>query len=578
MKPRILYAATFTFLSLSGGRFSATFMEHELQFSENWMIGGAMALQILAHSLMSSWFGTVADSWEASRSIGGDAGSNADSSEIFAKFIFLRKGRMLMMICGLSLSACSILLHIPGTLWMSWKSTGVEDNSPLPDVILVYHLVLRAFYAMGIAACIPVLDGLTLAQLEEEGRESADYGKERVYGALSWGLAHIFFGPAIDHFGFKTIYATTILSFFSCCAVFYFYAKSLSKCGRNSCEGMYDGLSDIRDASQQFDNNEPTGLEMGVTNDEINKAKKDRQLVSVEPLSCKECNVDDFHENEMSSDIFNNESSHENHQQLKPTLALLLRILFQQKSPLLNFSYVVALFTLYIGMSVVENLIFIYFEFLGGSYTLCGLTVMVTVIFELPIFHYAPKILAIASPVWMFQCGCLAYIVRTVGYSFVPRSHPYLVLFLEPLHGVTIGFVKTGSVAFADTWVPKGYEASGQGFLSLIMGMGQFLGLCTGMFLEGRVLYRVLAGIVSAGSIILAIGQHVTTKQSQSIQQESESTGEDVLNNERCKAEQTSEAKITCTNVPNTVRSKLGLNRGQHAKYNRLSYKTKQSF
>jgi len=50
-----------------------------------------MALQILAHSLMSSWFGTVADSWEASRSIGGDAGSNADSSEIFAKFIFLRK-------------------------------------------------------------------------------------------------------------------------------------------------------------------------------------------------------------------------------------------------------------------------------------------------------------------------------------------------------------------------------------------------------------------------------------------------------------------------------------------------------
>ncbi len=395
----------------------------------------------------------------------------------------------------------------------------------------------------------------------------------RVIGALSWGLAHILFGPAIDRFGFKVVYATTILSFFSCCFVFYFYANSLSKRERNSCDGNYDGLNNTNDESQQVQDCETTGLEMGETNDKNTTVNKDFKDASIKTVPGEECNGDDFEENEMDGN-FNHKPSENNNDQQKPTLAVLLRILFQQKSPFLNVSYVVALFTLYIGMSVVENLIFIYFEFLGGSYTLCGLSVIVTVIFELPIFHYAPKILALASPVWMFQWGCLAYIVRTVGYSFVPKSHPYLVLFLEPLHGVTIGFVKTGSIAFADMWVPKGYEASGQGFLSTIMGMGQFLGLCTGMILEGRVLYRVLAGIVSAGSIILAAGQHVTVTRIH----ESESTREDIFEIERCRIEQTPEAKNSYTNVQDSVGSKLGLNRCQCAKYNRLNYKSKQSF
>ena len=44
------------------------------------------------------------------------------------------------------------------------------------------------------------------------------------------------------------------------------------------------------------------------------------------------------------------------------------------------------------------------------------------------------------------------------------------------------------------------------------MGLGQFFGLCIGGLLEGRVLYRVLAGIVSWGGVILAIGHHVSTR------------------------------------------------------------------
>jgi cyanate permease len=170
------------------------------------------------------------------------------------------------------------------------------------------------------------------------------------------------------------------------------------------------------------------------------------------------------------------------------------------------------MFLLYTGMAVVENLIFLYFEFLGGSYSMCGITVAVTVLFELPLFHYAPEVLRrLKSPVWLFQFGCIAYVIRVVGYSLIPIHHPYWTLILEPLHGVTIGFVTVGCVAFAAEWVPSGYEASGQGFLSMIRGLGQFVGLCIGGFLEGRILYRILAAIVTVGSVILAISNHITT-------------------------------------------------------------------
>ena len=162
---------------------------------------------------------------------------------------------------------------------------------------------------------------------------------------------------------------------------------------------------------------------------------------------------------------------------------------------------------------VVENLIFLYFEWLGGTSKMEGFTVIVTVIFELPIFHYASSMLLwLGSPSTMLQWASLAYITRVIGYSFIPKDHPNVVLFLEPLHGVTIGFATTSSVAFADEFLPCGFEASGQGFLSTIKCLGQFTGLLIGGYLDGRMLYRVLAAIVGVGSLVLAIAPQCTAE------------------------------------------------------------------
>jgi Na+/melibiose symporter-like transporter len=162
--------------------------------------------------------------------------------------------------------------------------------------------------------------------------------------------------------------------------------------------------------------------------------------------------------------------------------------------------------TLCMGTSVVENLIFLFFEeTLGGTNFQCGLTVVVTVIFEIPIFHYAPKILLAFGYQSMQKVACIAYITRVIGYTFIPRDKMYLVLFLEPLHGVTYACSKTATVQMASEITPEGYEASIQGIISMITSFGSVLGVCLGGWIEDHysdiLLYRLYALVVFVGLI-----------------------------------------------------------------------------
>jgi hypothetical protein len=54
-----------------------------------------------------------------------------------------------------------------------------------------------------------------------------------------------------------------------------------------------------------------------------------------------------------------------------------------------------------------------------ASTTLCGLTVGVTVVFELPIFQYSKPLLARMGYHAMFMVAMLCYIVRVYGYTLL---------------------------------------------------------------------------------------------------------------------------------------------------------------
>ena len=71
---------------------------------------------------------------------------------------------------------------------------------------------------------MPVLDGMTLAHLEKTpGMNPADYGKERLYGAISWAIVNLAIGPIVDIFGFVALYPIAMVVtvvFFLCIATY----------------------------------------------------------------------------------------------------------------------------------------------------------------------------------------------------------------------------------------------------------------------------------------------------------------------------------------------------------------------
>jgi hypothetical protein len=165
--------------------------------------------------------------------------------------------------------------------------------------------------------------------------------------------------------------------------------------------------------------------------------------------------------------------------------------------------------TLASGQAVVDKMVFLFFEFLGSSFTLMSCTVVLTVIFEIPIFHIAPKILEAIGSSGMLLLASFSYVTRVVGYTLIPAGKTPLVLLFEPLHGVTYACSQSSGVDFASKLIPEpGMEATGQGLLQFFVGAGSAFGLMLGGILEDQygphLMYRVFAAIVLVGNAIFA--------------------------------------------------------------------------
>lgn len=169
-------------------------------------------------------------------------------------------------------------------------------------------------------------------------------------------------------------------------------------------------------------------------------------------------------------------------------------------------------FALAIGISVVDNLAFIYFDFLGSSNVMNGCTVVFTVLFELPLFYLAPNLLKIHGAGRLLLFAGAAYVIRVLGYTLVPVGHMGIVLLLETLHGISYANLKTGSVEFVSWVMPKGYEASGQGVLIFVNYMGVVVGLALGGWIQEvlgpRAMYACMGLIVTTAEIVLIVAEN----------------------------------------------------------------------
>lgn len=170
-------------------------------------------------------------------------------------------------------------------------------------------------------------------------------------------------------------------------------------------------------------------------------------------------------------------------------------------------AFLVLITVLSMGTSIVENLVFLMFtNSLGASNFICGVTVVVTVVFEIPVFYFSNSILAYFGSIPLLCIATLSYAVRVVGYTLIPKSTDWEILFLEPLHGVTFGCSKLASVDFMSAFAPDGYQASGQALLGALQGVGGLIGTSAGGEVEEmfgyKTLYRAAAAAVFSSQLL----------------------------------------------------------------------------
>jgi hypothetical protein len=73
--------------------------------------------------------------------------------------------------------------------------------------------------------------------------------------------------------------------------------------------------------------------------------------------------------------------------------------------------------------SLVENLLFLFMrQDLNASYVICGISVVITVLFEIPLFFVGKSLLISVGTQNLFLIGMTCYIVRVIGYTLVDNA------------------------------------------------------------------------------------------------------------------------------------------------------------
>ena len=118
--------------------------------------------------------------------------------------------------------------------------------------------------------------------------------------------------------------------------------------------------------------------------------------------------------------------------------------------------------------------VFWYLEELGAPPQIFGPFNVVGVATEIPAFFLVGRLIRRIGPI---PCVCAAMALmslRLLGYALL--GDPWLVLLLEPLHGVLVALMYASATTYV-AWVsPPGMAATSQGLLGAVM---HILGQCT---------------------------------------------------------------------------------------------------
>lgn len=140
------------------------------------------------------------------------------------------------------------------------------------------------------------------------------------------------------------------------------------------------------------------------------------------------------------------------------------------------------------------------------------MSVLITVVFEIPIFYLNKTFKERIAPVNMIFIAMFCYVTRVYVYTLA--ENPWVILLVEPLHGITYAFLQMSLVGIMSAVVLEGKErvkphSVAQGVLSMFKDVGRFTGTLVGSFVLGDknfgpiVLYRGMSVVVIASACVL---------------------------------------------------------------------------
>lgn len=461
IRPRAIYTFVFCWLAATNGRFLTLLLQHNGGSDDD---GSSHHIQLLPTSTIGQLLGA-----QALLSIPASAvcGYCADQLEQY----YPNMGRMVVLAMGIVLGTITLLGHTLNKFAVVVDNENKYDDdstgnmSSTTNTVIAWFLFLRLLTAVSVSMVLPVLDGLCLDYLHQTNQAREEFGKERLFGAISWAVTNVGIALALDRFGFTVLYLVSGVSAVVVVITLLLYSRHYQKQTldpnlhhhHHHHHPMKRHTSDIPDTTTMRE-------------------------IDDETISKKEI----FHRL-LSGDI---------HLQAKNYHGNYYGCAFILASTLLS-----------AGQIIVDALVFLYFEELGSSYTVMGWTVALTVSFEIPIFHIAGQLLDRFGCTKLLQMAMFCYMTRVVGYTLIPTGHASYALLLEPLHGITYACSATAAVEFVARLMPPQQQSTGQGLVNAVRQIGAVIGLVVGSWAEDTVgphiLYRTAAAMVLIGSLLL---------------------------------------------------------------------------
>lgn len=460
-RPAVLYFFLFAALS-APGRFFSVFLRSFAGLSDG-QIGLVLGAPVLLSMLTRILVGIYAD-------------SRKDGKERSIFFLTL---------VGAGLFQLMLLTHaLPAALQFA------------------YILVVCTFGRAAMTPLFPCLDSYTLEYLGK-GREKEDadlqktrYGEERLWGAVSWGIMSVIIGFSLDRWGFvRTIFPANLV--FSCSFAL-LVAATIVPSWRS---GGFVAVAN----EEAGDNGDEEFLAQGQESVAIaeNGCESNQGSRDAAPFQLGE--DDERGDGGSTSSVDPEGGSHV--EDVKTGAGALAVYLLSNPRSLV---FLLTLGCVNFGTALVEGLVFLYFADMKATNGLMGLTVCVTVVFEIPLFYVSKWLSSRCSAPTLMLGGMFCYVTRVIGYTLVSTGEH--VIFFEPLHGVTYALIQLASVQEMSRLAPPHLQTTGQSFLAIAKSVGSFGGNVGGGYIMGRygpkVAYRCAAGLVSAASVVYAISSY----------------------------------------------------------------------